>query len=99
MVDINDEPITSYSGAFSGCGSLTSIPKGLFDNNPQITDFNYCFSLCYSLASIPEGLFDNHPLVTNFSNCFTHTNITLIPDLRKLLSAPPFKWVKNVLAN
>ena len=65
---------------FSYCSSLTSIPQGLFDNNPAVTNFSYCFSQCSSLTSIPQGLFDNNPAVTNFSYCFSQCSLlTAIP--------------------
>ena len=80
MVDLGDTPITTYRFAFDGCSSLTSIPQGLFDNNPQITSLTNCFYGCTSLVSIPEGLFDNNPNITDFGYCFYNcSNITSIP--------------------
>ena len=70
MYQANGDPITDFKYCFSACSSLTSIPAGLFDNNPQVTSFDYCFSACFSLTSIPAGLFDNNPQVTIFSYCF-----------------------------
>ena len=65
---------------FSYCSSLTSIPQGLFDNNPAVTNFSYCFSQCSLLTAIPQGLFDNNPAVTTFSACFwVCRKITEIP--------------------
>ena len=71
---------TDFSEYFKSCKSLTSIPQGLFDNNPQITTFYYCFYNCSSLTSIPAGLFDNNPNVTEFDSCFQRcTSLTSIP--------------------
>lgn len=80
MVDSNDEPITIYKYAFSGCSSLASIPEGLFDNNPNVTNFDECFARCSTITSIPQGLFDNNPNVTNFGFCFDYCEaLTSIP--------------------
>lgn len=58
-----------FSRYFYNCRALTSIPEGLFDNNPNVTSFNRCFYQC-SLTSIPIGLFDNNTRVGDFSYCF-----------------------------
>ena len=71
---------TDFSSCFYYCTSLTSIPEGLFDNNPNVTNFGFCFTGCTSLTSIPTGLFDNNPNVTNFGSCFNIcTSLELIP--------------------
>ena len=73
--------IRSFSYCFHGCSALTSIPTGLFDNNPAVEDFSSCFRGCSHLASIPNGLFDNNTAVTNFSSCFAScSGLTSIPD-------------------
>ena len=65
---------------FYGCSKLTSIPDGLFANNPAVTSFVSCFNGCSSLTSIPAGLFDNNPKVENFASCFERcSNLTSIP--------------------
>ena len=80
MYQANGETITSFNLYFCYCTSLTSIPVGLFDNNPQVTDFSECFYTCTSLTSIPAGLFDKNTLVTDFNNCFyACTSLTSIP--------------------
>ena len=61
---------TNFASCFRNCSALTSVPEGLFANNPNVTNFSYCFYYCYALTSIPEGLFANNPNVTNFTNCF-----------------------------
>ncbi len=61
---------TSFSHCFDSCSALTSVPEGLFANNPDVTSFSYCFNRCSTLTSVPEGLFANNPGVTNFSYCF-----------------------------
>ena len=72
--------IRSFSYCFHGCSALTSIPTGLFDNNPAVEDFSSCFRGCSHLASIPNGLFDNNTVVTNFNACFYGcSNIASIP--------------------
>ena len=81
MHQADGNPITSLIFYFSGCPSLTSIPIGLFDNNPQVTDFSSCFWTCSNLTSIPAGLFDNNTQATSFSNCFNEcTGLTSIPE-------------------
>lgn len=70
MHQANGEPISTFNKCFNGCFSLASIPKGLFDNNPQVVDFSNCFWGCTSLTSLPEGLFDKNIQVTDFSYCF-----------------------------
>lgn len=69
----------NLSSCFENCYALTSIPAGLFDNNPQATNFNNCFY--YSgLTSIPEGLFDNCPNASWFMSCFDYCrSLTSIP--------------------
>ena len=80
MHQANGNPITSLSFCFGACYSLTSIPQGLFDNNPNVTDFWCCFYGCSNLTSIPQGLFDNNPNVTDFWYCFYGcSNLTSIP--------------------
>ena len=72
--------INSFFHCFYGCSNLTSIPNGLFDNNPKVTNFSYCFYGCSNLTSIPNGLFDNNPKVKNFIYCFhSCSNLTSIP--------------------
>ena len=72
--------IDSFFHCFRGCSNLTSIPGGLFDNNPAVTNFSSCFRICSNLTSIPAGLFDNNPAVTNFSFCFHDcSKLTSIP--------------------
>ena len=80
MYQANGETITNFNACFYNCYSLTGIPAGLFDNNPQVTSFDSCFYNCESLTSIPIGLFDNNPQVTNFSFCFSYCkNLSSIP--------------------
>ena len=71
---------TDFWYCFANCYDLTSIPEGLFANNPNVTNFSNCFYNCYNLTSIPEGLFANNPNVTNFWFCFANCyNLTSIP--------------------
>ena len=66
---------------FRRCYNLTSIPEGLFDNNPNVIEFRGSFEDCSNLTSIPEGLFDNNPHVTAFAYCFRRcSNLTSIPE-------------------
>lgn len=55
---------------FNICTELTSIPEGLFANNPEVINFRFCFRGCTSLTSIPSNLFANNTKVINFSSCF-----------------------------
>ena len=50
MHQADGNPITSLSYCFSECSKLTSIPQGLFDNNPQVTTFSICFRYCRKLT-------------------------------------------------
>ena len=71
---------TSFSECFYYCDGLTSIPEGLFANNPNVTTFSKCFYECSALTSIPEGLFANNPNVASFSECFYNCRrITSVP--------------------
>lgn len=70
----------NFSRCFSNCSSLTSIPQGLFDNNPSVTNFNACFWACKKITEIPVGLFINNTKVTDFHITFFNTGITSIPD-------------------
>lgn len=80
MYQYNGKEIPNFDSCFADCSSLTSIPSGLFDNNPQINDFSSCFSNCSSLTSIPSGLFDNNSNVRSFSSCFYNcVNLNSIP--------------------
>ena len=66
---------------FSGCSSLTTIPKGLFDHCTALTSFSGCFKECSALTTIPEGLFDKLAAVESFADCFYGCN--------KLKAIPP----------
>ena len=82
MVEDDGLTITSFSSCFYGCSELTSIPEGLFDNNPQVESFYTTFCGCSNLKAIPDGLFDNTPNVTNFGSCFgCCLNLIAIPDV------------------
>ena len=71
---------TNFLYCFANCYDLTSIPAGLFANNPNVTNFSNCFANCNDLTSIPAGLFANNPNVTNFSDCFFNcSRLTSIP--------------------
>ena len=72
---------TSFSHCFDSCSALTSVPEGLFANNPDVTSFSYCFNRCSTLTSVPEGLFANNPGVTNFAFCFYSCEaLTSVPE-------------------
>ena len=47
---------TDFSSTFEGCQNLTTIPAGLFENNPDAINFNSCFSNCSSLV-LREDIF------------------------------------------
>ena len=70
----------SFNYMFHACEKLTSIPSGLFDNNPDTTSFGQCFYRCTNLQAIPSGLFDKHTNALIFSSCFNSCDsITSIP--------------------
>ena len=72
---------TSFSNCFNVCRDLTSVPEGLFANNPNVTNFSSCFFNCEALTSVPEGLFANNPNVTDFSYCFQGCDaLTPVPE-------------------
>ena len=80
MHQADGNAMTSFGYCFMACVDLTSIPQGLFDNNPQVTDFTYCFMDCSNLANIPEGLFDKNTQATNFMACFGYCpSLTSMP--------------------
>ena len=62
--------IEDFSGAFSGCTSLTSIPENLFANCLNVQSFESTFYGCTSLTSLPENLFANCNNIQDFSWCF-----------------------------
>lgn len=67
------DSINFYIGRqlFSGCSSLLTIPKGLFDYWPNIgVTLSRCFYGCSSLRGIPTGLFKSCIGVVDFSRCF-----------------------------
>ena len=41
---------TYFSDCFNSCTSLTSVPEGLFANNPNATYFSSCFKYCTALT-------------------------------------------------
>ena len=41
---------TDFSSTFEGCQNLTTVPAGLFSNNPDAINFNSCFSNCSDLV-------------------------------------------------
>jgi len=65
--------LTTFRETFA-VTNITSIPAGLFDNNPFITDFGAVFYNT-NITSIPAGLFDNNPLVTKFDSAFYLCNL------------------------
>ena len=72
--------LTDLNLCFYNCLGLTSIPNGLFANNPEVTNFAYCFQNCTKLTSISSDLFANNPEVTNFLGCFYNCiKLTSIP--------------------
>ena len=80
MYTYNSNPIERFDYCFYECSNLTSIPEGLFDNNPQITNFDRCFYYCSSLTNIPTGLFNNNVNATYFDGCFHGcSSLTNIP--------------------
>ena len=71
--------LSNFDNSFISCG-FTSIPAGLFDNNPAVTGFNGCFLNCSLLTSIPSDLFAKNTVVTGFVGCFTQcSSLTSIP--------------------
>jgi len=72
--------LTSFRRTFYTQRSLTTVPEGLFANNPQATSFEECFYECNSLNNIPANLFTNNTLATNFYRTFGFcTSLTSIP--------------------
>ena len=62
--------VTSFQRTFYNCTALTSIPAGLFNNNPAVTSFEDTFYGCTGLTSIPGGLFGNNTQVITFQRTF-----------------------------
>ena len=50
--------------------NLTTIPSGLFDNNPLVVNFESVFRNCRKVAGIPTEFFNGNQQVTTFANAF-----------------------------
>lgn len=59
-----------FGSMFQDCGSLYSIPPGLFDNCPGATSFTYVFRGS-ALRVIPSGLFDRCRDASYFQGAFS----------------------------
>lgn len=64
----------SLRRCFYGCSNLTSVPSGLFANNPNVKDFSECFCYCYSIQEIPSELFELCTKADTFNGCFMGCN-------------------------
>jgi hypothetical protein len=64
--------VTSFSGVFFNCTSLTSVPAGLFANNEKAKNFSYAF-YGSGLTSVPSGLFANNKKATSFYWLFVYS--------------------------
>ena len=72
---------STVMSTFNHCTDLTSIPEGLFKNNPNATNFSNTFKDCRGLKSIPEGLFKYNTNATNFWDTFSNCEgLTSIPE-------------------
>jgi hypothetical protein len=83
--------LANFDFTFFACVGLSSIPAGLFDNNPAVTSFDRTFYICSALSSIPAGLFNNNTAATNFQQTFSLC--------RNLISVPQNLFNNNVIAN
>ena len=64
------------------CISLTGIPPGLFDNNPNVTEIDELFSGCTSITSAVPELWNMYPAATHgftFRNVTNASNYSSIP--------------------
>ena len=74
--------VSSFSGCFYVCTSLTGIPVDIFRYNTNAISFSFCFSDCTSLTSIPVDIFRYNTNAISFSNCFYRcTSLTLRADI------------------
>ena len=65
---VNCPDLMNVNSMFRYLRNLTSIPSGLFRNNPNITDFRNTFADCTALTYAPE-LWDLYPNARG-DNCF-----------------------------
>ena len=74
--------ITSMSGMFYGCSSLTSLDLSNFDTS-AVTDMGYMFHNCTSLTNLILGSnFFKAPLLSiDFSSCSNWRNETVVTSL------------------
>ncbi len=69
---------TQFTGAFSACVNLTTLPSDLMAKNTAALDIKYMFAGCSSLVDIPNGMFANCGAVTNLEYIFYRTGIKSI---------------------
>ena len=76
---LNTSQVTSMSGLFSGCGSLTSLDLTCFDTS-KVTDMRGMFEGCGSLTSLDLTRFDTSQVTDMeemFSGCGSLTSLDL----------------------
>ena len=76
---LNTSQVTSMSGLFSGCGSLTSLDLTCFDTS-KVTDMGWMFEGCGSLTSLDLTRFDTSKVTDMgwmFSGCGSLTSLDL----------------------
>lgn len=66
---------TLFTGAFSACVNLKSIPVSLMTGASGALDIKYMFAGCESITEIPSGIFKENSLVTNLEYIFYKTGV------------------------
>ena len=75
--DINTSAAQNWSGAFSYCNALTTLPGPFYDTS-NATNMGSMFIFCYNLSTVPD--FDTGN-VTDMSDMFSGcANITTVPN-------------------
>lgn len=76
LASLND--LTSITGLFTGCSSLTIIPENLFESNLILSDISWAFSGT-GILEIPEKLFKNNYSILIADGVFAGGQFSSIP--------------------
>lgn len=78
-IPANIPNIEDYSGIFSNCEKLASIPDNLFSNCTKAINFDYAFYGCVNLQSLPPDLFADCYNAKTFNSTFMAVKIENLP--------------------
>lgn len=74
----NNPLAKNFTQTFYGT-NITTLPAGLFANNPEVTSFNGLLAYCTELETIPVEIFANNPKVTNYGWLFYGGHVKELP--------------------